>query len=165
MTKTEFDQLTAGRTPRSDREFWLSQARTFRNDEESAYKARSGSDVAEAPCWGMLADACGCIAEGADVAAAVALFDAKWRKYAKEQIARVAAAPKLANSPGIGRGYSTLHHRWVSEDLFMRRQSQYVQLAPVRPAVERYTPGKVEPKVEPKPKAGALLLPFPRRRI
>lgn len=115
MNQVEYEALPDVAPP-ENAERLLQTARFERDRETSSYKSFSGTDVAEAPIHGMLADTYACIALGKDIEATLTLFEAKWRVYAKEQQARVAAAPKLKHGPSSGA--SVIHHRWVSEELW-----------------------------------------------
>jgi hypothetical protein len=115
MNQAEYDSLPDA-TPPENADWLLRTARFERDREMASYKSWSGTDVAEAPLHGMLADTYACIARGKDVEATMAFFKAKWRAYAKEQQARVEAAPKLKHGPSSGA--SVTHHKWVSEELW-----------------------------------------------
>ena len=118
MNQAEYEALPEVTQP-ANAEYLLQVARYERDAETAAYKSWSGTDVAEAPIHGMLADTYACIARGKDVEVTLALFEAKWRKYAKEQQARVADAPKIKHGPSSGA--SVIHHRWVSEEAWETR--------------------------------------------
>jgi hypothetical protein len=116
MTKQEYDALPkltvqwwTGKTPA------LEVARSQRDRESYCYSSKclSGTDTAEAPLHGLMADLFGAYANGLD---AFAACDARWRAYAAEQQARVAAAPKIKRGPSSG--HSVIGHRWVSPDAF-----------------------------------------------
>ena len=54
--------------------------------------------------------------EGLDVETAIANEDARWRAYAAEQAAKVAAAPKIKRGPS--QGHSVISHRWDAPEAF-----------------------------------------------
>jgi hypothetical protein len=112
MNQAEYKSLPDG-TPPANAEFLLKTARFERDRETAYYKSWSGTDVADATIHGMLADTYTCIAQGKDVETTLALFEAKWKKYAVEQQARVKSTPKIKYGPFSGA--SVIHHRWVSE--------------------------------------------------
>jgi len=115
MNNAEYESLPDVNPP-INAERLLQTASFERDRETSSYKSFSGTDVAEAPIHGMLADTYACIALGKDIEVTLALFEAKWRVYAKEQQARVAGAPKLKHGPSSG--CSVIHYKWVSEELW-----------------------------------------------
>lgn len=115
MTKQEFDALPGGAKP-VHAEKLMSSARMYRDIETRAYSGFSGTDCAEAPKHGFTADALACLAEGKDLDATIALFSAKWRAYAAENNAKVAAAPRIKRGPSSG--HSVIAYRWVSPEAF-----------------------------------------------
>lgn len=124
MTKVEFDRLTAGKTPRADKETLFRYARWNHSREEAAYKSALGADVAEAPVWSMVADTLAVIAEGADIAETVAYFDAQWKAYATENNKRITEAPKIRH--GGRRGQSVISHRYTAPELYLDRVQGYL---------------------------------------
>lgn len=77
----------------------------------SQYRSMSGADVAEAHKYDLLADGLGCVGDGKDVDAVVAMLSAKWQAYASTNNARVEAAPKIKRGPSAG--HSVIGHRHV----------------------------------------------------
>jgi hypothetical protein len=113
MNKAEYEALPDV-TPPANADCLLRAARFERDRETASYKSWSGTDVAEAPLHGMLADTYACIARGKDIEATLTFFGAKWRTYAREQQGRVSAAAKLKHGPSSGA--SVIHYKWVSEE-------------------------------------------------
>lgn len=116
MTKTEFDALPLAAKPPGPelREKLMRSARMYRDLCTSQYQSASGADVADAYKWDLLADGMGCIADGKDLDAVVALLSAKWEAYARENNAKVAAAPKIKRGPSAG--HSVISYRHVCPD-------------------------------------------------
>lgn len=79
--------------------------------------------------------------EGLTVDDAIAREDARWRAYAKEQAAKVAAAPKIKRGPS--RGQSVISHRWVDPEAFTFYASHL--RAMVRISGERAARKEVQP--------------------
>lgn len=116
MKTEDFRRLTEGRQSPPWKERALQQAFRNRKTQLDQQHSRLGSDVAEAPLYGYVADALAVIASGCSVSDAIAWADAQWRTYAKEQQARVEKAKKLRKGPRAGQ--SSMEHRWVSEEAF-----------------------------------------------
>ena len=97
----------------------LELAKQERDREQYAYhqtgKMFSGTDVAEAPLYGMLAKVWCELACDAELESTLNNFDADWRQYAKENNAKVEAAPKLKRGPRSGQ--SCIEHHWVSPEM------------------------------------------------
>lgn len=107
-----------------NKEALLQAARHYRDFETQMYKSLSGADIVDAPRYGLVADALGCLAAGKDLESVVAWADSKWRSHAKENNRKVEAAPKIKQGPY--KGQSVIHYRWtdpegwVSHGMFVR---------------------------------------------
>jgi predicted RNase H-like HicB family nuclease len=120
MNKVEFDSLPDGSKPENS-ERLLTIAKFNRDRESRAYKSFSGADMADAPLWGFVADALGCIASGKSVEATLDLFAEKWKGYANENHAKVEAAPKIKRGPSSGQ--SSIGHRYVSDNAWEQQKT------------------------------------------
>ena len=115
MLKSDYDRLTKDRTPLACIAECHRMARVERDNETRAYASPSGGDQAEAPRHGFAADLYCLLGAGADPDEAWAHVTSAWTRYASEQRDRVERAPKLKRGPMAGQ--SSLHYRWVSDDL------------------------------------------------
>jgi len=120
MNLQEFNTLPDGIIP-ANAERLLQVAKFQRDMETKAYKSFSGADIADAPIHGFVADALGCIAQGKQTEAVLALFDSKWRAYADENHAKVNSAPKIKRGPRSGQ--SSIEHRYVNSDAWQSKAS------------------------------------------
>ncbi len=91
-------------------------ARNYRELASSQYKSFSGTDVAEAPRYDLVADCFGTIAEGKEIEATLRWAEESWRRYAEANNQKVNGAAKIKLGPR--KGQSTVQHRWVSPDAF-----------------------------------------------
>lgn len=126
MNLVEFEALPGTVERRVNAERLFAVARQYRDMATRAYAGLSGADRADAPLHDYTADALGCIAQGKEVEPVIALLDGKWRAYATEQQARVAAAPKTTRGPMSG--HSVIAHRWVALDAFEARARHIRQM-------------------------------------
>jgi hypothetical protein len=83
---------------------------------ESQLKSWSGADQADSEVYFCARHFYVDVAAGVEVEEALAKQDRRWREYAKEQAAKVAAAPKIKRGPSSG--HSVISHRWVDADKF-----------------------------------------------
>lgn len=102
----------------AQRERYYSLARTAGDREQYAYhqtgKLLSGTDVAEAPYYGMVRLLWVKVAGGLPLAKAIAWADKEWRAYAVVNNLQVGAAPKIRYGPSSGS--SVISYRWVCPD-------------------------------------------------
>jgi len=85
----------------------------------ASWDSYSGTDRAEGEVFRCLELCYLAIAGGAEIEAAIADQDARWRQYAAENNAKVEAAPKIRR--GGSAGLSVISHRWVSPEEFATR--------------------------------------------
>lgn len=85
----------------------------------ASWNARSGTDRAEGELYKLTHDFYRSVADGGDVEDAITVGDTAWRAYAERGNRKVAEAPKIRRGPSAGN--STIHHRWVSPDLFQHK--------------------------------------------
>ena len=95
----------------------------------TAYTSHSGTDVAEAEVWRSVRDFYLMVKDGRPVEEALDVADARWKAYARENNAKVAAAPKIKRGPR--QGQSCLEHRWVSPELFRSKAPHLRHMASV----------------------------------
>jgi hypothetical protein len=95
----------------------FSLARDAYAQGESMLKSFSGADQADSEKYFGANRVYVAIALGGNVETEIAKEDARWRAYAKEQAAKVAAAPKIKRGPS--RGHSVISHRWVDPEAFV----------------------------------------------
>jgi len=128
MNKAEFDALPKPIAVSEDNARYLNVcAKSSRDTAGRMYASGSGADLADAPLRDLQADAFALLACGVTVEAIVELLEPKWRAYATEQQARVAAAPKIKRGPYSGQ--SNISHRWVSTEAFENFIPHLIQMA------------------------------------
>lgn len=88
---------------------------------ESMRRSGSGSDQADSEIYMSESRVFRAVATGKDLETVLADEDRKWRSYAADQAAKVAAAPKIGRGPS--RGHSVIAHRWVNPEMFTAKMS------------------------------------------
>jgi hypothetical protein len=93
-----------------------SLARSSGERADSMLRSFSGADQADSELYFGERRVYVALAAGGNLETALAIEDARWRAYAKEQAAKVAAAPKIKRGPS--QGHSVISHRWVNPEAF-----------------------------------------------
>ena len=86
------------------------------NIGDSLIRSFSGADQADSEAYFCERRVYIDVALGKDLEDSLTREDARWRSYAKEQVAKVAAAPKIRRGPS--QGHSVIAHRWVDSEKF-----------------------------------------------
>jgi hypothetical protein len=91
-------------------------ARTAGEHGDSMLRSFSGADQADSEMYFGARRVYVAVSLGTALETALAIEERRWRAYAAEQAAKVAAAPKIKRGPSAGQ--SAISYRWVDPEKF-----------------------------------------------
>jgi hypothetical protein len=112
-------RYNAGVAAVRERLFVLAREAMAREDWLYSPACMSGADRAEAPVYASVRRFYEAVAMGGELEEAARVEDARWRAYAVENNAKIAAGPKLQHGPMSGA--PAMHYRYTSPELFQSK--------------------------------------------